>query len=289
MKVLYLALAGGSTDHDNHKYSQIQSWANNLNPNHKVIWIHGDPTVKEAFRNGNDLFLPVMECYENLLAKTVLATKWVLENIEFDYLVRTNTSNYFYFPLVEQYLGRYAHKSLSAGGVIAGGRGTICGEKRNHTYISGAGIFLSHEAAKCLEVMKTNKYEGVPDDVAIGHWLRECDVDLYSIPRNDVTDYRRIKPSPQTRVKSWNHPQFTVERMLQIDEVYSSTNRDDLTTSLRKFLTFELRRAKIERRKSSMIYKTVSCLSYPFLVLLFSRALSHGKNSNQSAQSHDIK
>ena len=182
MRVIYLALAGGSVDHDDHKNSQIATWAHNRDSNTRTIWMHGDPTLDAPKIIGNDLYIPIDEHYENLLAKTLIATRWVIENLDFDFLIRTNTSNYFFHSLVEKLLSNYNPNSPIVAGVIASWRGEIKGTRNRYLYISGAGIYLSNFSAKILCRMNSEEYEGIPDDVAIGHWLQMNKIPFYSIP-----------------------------------------------------------------------------------------------------------
>ncbi len=157
MKVIYLALAGGAPEHDSHKISQMETWASEAESEYRVIWMHGDPTISEPQLRGRDLFLPVQETYENLLEKTLYAIRWIHHNLEFDFLIRTNTSNYFYHPLVLSHLKGYTSNDRVAGGVIAKWRGTISARRKQHTYISGAGIFLSAATTEILSKMNVEE------------------------------------------------------------------------------------------------------------------------------------
>lgn len=249
MRVLYLALAGGSIDHDQHKISQINTWADNSQSAHRVIWMHGNPSLKEPQLLGNDLFLPIEEKYENLLEKTILAVRWALENLEFDYLIRTNTSNYFYSPLVENYLAQLASKQ--AGGVIASWRGMIKETTKSHEYISGAGIFLSRFSTGVLSKIDFAQYEQIPDDVAIGHWLSQNGIEFRSFPRNNITDFKPLWPTVQTRVKSWIHPEITISRMYEIHEIYSTLDSE----LIKQFENNEVNRARNEKKKRAYLLR----------------------------------
>jgi hypothetical protein len=246
VKILYLALAGGSPDHDSHQKSQEETWAQNQEPGVRVIWMHGDENLVNPRIDGNNLYLPVQEQYEKLLEKTILAVNWALENIEFDYLIRTNTSNYFYQPLVRKHLSKFLKTENTAGGVIASWRGLIQGVKKNHSYISGAGIYLSRASTQLLRSMNAKEYTGVPDDVAIGHWLSLNGTKFRPIPRNNVTDFKPIWPSPQIRVKSWKHPEVTCDRMFELDRIYKAATADEIFSSVEDFVSHEKNRCELE-------------------------------------------
>ena len=273
MKILYLALAGGSPDHDSHQESQEETWARNQEPDVRVIWMHGDENLIEPRIDGNNLYLPVQERYENLLEKTILGVNWALENLEFDYLIRTNTSNYFYQPLARMHLGKFLKSENAAGGVIASWRGSIQGVKKNHRYISGAGIFLSRASTQILSSMNANEYSGVPDDVAIGYWLSLNHTKFRPIPRNNVTDFKPIWPSPQIRVKSWKYPEVTCERMFEVDRIYKSATVDEISSAVEEFVSHEKERCTSEKEKKKYLYTFYNVLLGKVIGNLFIRLL----------------
>lgn len=254
MRVIYLALAGGSVNHDDHKISQISTWAQNLDSNARIIWMHGDPALEAPKIIGNDLYIPIDEKYENLLAKTLVAIRWVIENLDFDFLIRTNTSNYFYHALVEKHLSNYNSNSPIVAGVIASWRGKIRGARNRYLYISGAGIYMSNYSAKILSRMNSDEYEGIPDDVAIGYWLKINKIRFYSIPRNNISDFKPIWPTPQTRVKSWNKPKLTCERMHNVHAIYTSRNSESLHENIDKFRRNEISTTEKSKKVNQILF-----------------------------------
>jgi hypothetical protein len=254
MKVLYLALAGGSIDHDHHKNSQIDTWALNNNSHARVIWMHGDPNLVIPKLEGNNLFLPIEEKYENLLEKTLLAVRWVIENIDFDFLIRTNTSNYFHHPLVEKHLSRYKPDSPIVAGVAGTWRGTIKGERNRHSFISGAGIYMSKVSVRTLSLMNANDYKGIPDDVAISHWFKLNKTRFRVIPRNNISDFKPIWPTPQTRVKSWNKPILTCNRMYDVHKIYSSEDGKLLRANIKNFKNREISSVQDSQRLNKFLF-----------------------------------
>jgi hypothetical protein len=252
VKIVYLALAGGSLDHDVHKIAQQQTWASNFEKNYVVIWMHGQPSIDKPTLIGRDLHLPVEEKYENLLQKTLLSINWIVENMDFDILVRTNTSNYFFHPLVVERFKSFSSQDLVAGGVIAQWKGVIKQSKSKHTYISGAGIYLSFASAKRLCEMNHEEFVGVPDDVAIGSYLEKKGVRFFDIARNNITDFKMIWPSPQTRVKSWKNPEVTAQRMHEIHEIYQFKGEKELS----EFSQKEIQRCRLEESKRAILLST---------------------------------
>jgi hypothetical protein len=247
VKILYFALAANAFDHELHKASQVETWAKNINPESRVIWVYGDPSLAGGILVGNDLFLPVAEKYENILEKTILGIKWALDNLEFDYLIRTNTSNYFYDPLVRQHLRKISNSENTIGGVQAQWKGSIFGKRRLHNYISGAGIYMSRLNVGILAHMSSHEYRGIPDDVAIGHFLFSNRAKSKSIPRNDVTDFKPFWPMPQIRVKSWDEGEVTAFRMHEIHRIYWAESDESLKIHLKDFIDKEIIRVRVEK------------------------------------------
>jgi hypothetical protein len=236
--------------------------------------MHGDENLVSPRIDGNNLYLPVQERYENLLEKTIIAVNWALENIEFDYLIRTNTSNYFYQPLVRRHLGKFLKTENTAGGVIASWRGPIRGVKKNHSYISGAGIFLSRASTQILSSMNAKEYTGVPDDVAIGYWLSLNSTKFRPIPRNNVTDFKPIWPMPQTRVKSWEISETTINRMFEIHHLYSASIVPTIRMYLRVFHQNEISRLATSKLRKRIKFKLLMLCLSPITNYIFKRNLS---------------
>jgi hypothetical protein len=240
-------LAANAFGHEIHKTSQAETWANNINPDSRVIWVYGDPSLAEGKLVGNDLFLPVEEKYENILEKTILGINWVLDNLEFDYLIRTNTSNYFYDPLVRKHLRKISDSQMTIAGVQAKWKGSILGKRRFHSYISGAGIYMSRLNVEMLASMQFNKYRNIPDDVAIGHFLFANRARPKSFPRNDVTDFKPLWPTLQTRVKSWGDDLVTTSRMHEVHKIYNAESDESLRIHLKDFIEKEIMRVRVEK------------------------------------------
>ena len=251
MKILYFALAANAFGHELHKASQVKTWANNVNPDSRVIWVYGDPSLAEGKLVGNDLFLPVVEKYENILEKTILGINWALDNLEFDYLIRTNTSNYFYDPLVRKHLQKISNSENTIGGVQAQWKGLIFRKRRFHDYISGAGIYMSRLNVEILARMSSCEYKDIPDDVAIGHFLFANRAKSKSIPRNDVTDFKPLWPMPQIRVKSWDDDEVTAFRMHEIHKIYCAESDVSLKIHLKDFIYKEIIRARIQKPRKA--------------------------------------
>ena len=252
-KVLFLALSGGSADHLNNQKAQEQTWADNRNPSAMTIWMHGKSDIQTPYMEGYNLVLPVAETYENLLHKTILGLKWVLNNIEFEYLVRTNTSNYFSTHLLSNFIDGLNHHREFLCGAMGEWRGNDDQTKIN--FVSGAGIIMPKRTAEKLASLNFNDYLDIPDDVAISMFLNQIGTEFIEARRSNVTDFESIFPCQQTRVKSWIDQEVTRSRMYELHRIYKSKDSQELKNAIREFQELEILRCKYEHPKSRRKFK----------------------------------
>lgn len=238
MKTLFLALSGGVGGHDANEAAQRETWAGHLPSTAEIFWLKGDSGVSNAQINKSlkTITVPVVESYENLLPKTILAISKALEELEFDFLIRTNTSSFFSIELVEKQLTK-----LDQHGVYAGVLGeyfekpTRFVKKDNPiNYISGAGIWMSKDVASELATIDAADYHGLVDDVAIGNFLTGK-FKRQAVPRQNVTDFEPLKPAAHTRVKHWSKDSQTVRRMWDLEQIYESKSAAELEKKLKEF------------------------------------------------------
>ena len=105
------------------------------------------------------------------MIKTILAIKWIIKNLEFDYLIRSNTSSYFQTEYLYNYLCKLPKSNLFGGiKFIHNNFGKL---EKPITFINGAGMYFSKDVVEVLSVMNKDGYHGLPDDVAISAFLKE--------------------------------------------------------------------------------------------------------------------
>lgn len=122
---------------------------------------------------GDCIITRVPESYGNTNAKTIAAFRFVLENCDFDFILRTNSSTY-----VNRQALATAVQRLPDFGYYGGPL-----EKRHGTkYASGMGILLSRDLVAKIAADPDWDY-GVIDDVAIGMSMERMGVPLRPLPR----------------------------------------------------------------------------------------------------------
>ncbi len=177
----------------------------------------GDPSTQEAYLEGPILNLPISEDYENGLERQLLALKWTLENRNFDWLVFSNTSNYFRHSGLTRYV--VSNPSLSVAAVC--GTWEVSGSDAL-TFPSGAGTLMRFEVAKFLTEFPVDVYKEIPNDVAIGKLLSQLGIIVEPMRRVDLTDWNFYEDHFHYRVKHWRFHKVTSFRMEMLYRIEKS-------------------------------------------------------------------
>jgi len=195
---------------------QQKTWAITDKENIKILWVRGAETG-EIFLDSRELYVPVTEKYENILEKTVLATKWISEKYNPDWIVRTNVSTYFDLAKMEKFLAGMQKKKFDLMGYpeVTGRSYSFINER--FCFMSGAGIIFSSKAANHLKSLDCRLYAGVPDDVAISHFFSNSDIKKRFISRSNIGYTRVYFPHWYMRLKSSEDAALTQDRFRLID------------------------------------------------------------------------
>jgi hypothetical protein len=169
-----------------------------------------------------------------IVANTVLAFRHVIENYDFDYLFRTNTSSYVDSAKLLEFL-----ESKERSDVYGGFIGRIC---QDIEFASGAGILLSRDVVKQLCDTKIKWKSGFVDDVALAVALsevREKRMPILSLDRLDIATYSQALSSDPRLIQGNYHfrcktstPDETIKIMHHIHDVKNHANMSDLKPGL---------------------------------------------------------
>lgn len=146
----------------------------------------------EAKIEGNNLWIKnEMSYIPGILEKTVYAFKFFENKLnEYEYIIRTNLSSFYYFPALKALLDSFPKKNLYAG----------CINTRPYpkfpNYVSGAGIYMSPDVCRLIsqksdEILKL-KYQEI-DDVILGKFLNMEGIYPTSSSRFDITKSQELK------------------------------------------------------------------------------------------------
>ena len=221
MRVIFLVIASEDPVHQADLEVQRRTWASSILSDSRVIWLRGSES-NVATMEGDTLYVPCEELYENILEKTIRGIKYVLENFDFDVLVRTNVSTYFDSKRLTLELEKKIYSKTFVGGYVDKSNGGYFDSKRAFEYISGTGIFLSKIAAKSLSKLNPEEFKALPDDVAISHYLSSKGIRLVRMHRNNLASTHFFIPSFFTRAKSSTDSSLAGKRMVLLHEYFTS-------------------------------------------------------------------
>ena len=241
LRLLFLVLAGGGTEHLRDEAAQRETWAGDDSDRHSVIWLRAGERNRFDHES-RTLYVPSNE--GELLKKTVLAVDWALENMEFDAIVRTNVSSFFVIDTLIGKLYMRHFNSNSFGGHLHYKKSPRTDSTGNF-FISGTGIFLGKNAARLLSKIPLKEYESIPDDIAITEYLNDfLDLNIVSIPRLSLSNHHFFFTSCFIRCKSsWNNS-LASKRMRLLNSYFSVEGRLEKTLLVLRIYFFELKSSR---------------------------------------------
>jgi len=109
------------------------------------------------------------------------------QNVEFDYLLRTNLSSFFVYPRLLECLRQYPRQRCYVGHCIPNN------PINSNTFVSGAGFILSRDLVEMIAVESShvigNHFDN--DDVVIGRFLRDRRVVPIHLPQEMILNWKQ--------------------------------------------------------------------------------------------------
>jgi hypothetical protein len=214
MKILILVLSFN----DNAIYSkfyktQKETWDSEKIDGVETFYYFGNSNKNEII--GNDIFVDVNESIHNYGYKTI-NTFELINDLEFDYVFRTNSSSYVDKKMLLEYVETKPKENYYSG---------MIGNYDGINFASGSGYFISKDLIKLVLNQKDNWNHLLIDDVAIAKILFDNNINPYLNERFDVINEIEIPVNFfHYRLKNKNRD-FDVETMYRIkkkkDEVYN--------------------------------------------------------------------
>lgn len=251
-KYIFLILASNDPIHEMDLASQKRTWVRDIQENVSVIWIRGSRFESAVFANST-LYLPCPETFENILLKTVLAINWVLDNLEFDIMIRTNISTYFNLrKLDEEFIGVSPSEDYF-GGYPSFSKQFQFENGQPFEFVSGTGIYLSRKTALKIAKLEPEKYVGVADDVALTHFAKLNSIAITPHLRNNLQSTHIFKDSFQIRLKSSIESSLASKRFDLIWQFHRSGNFFQKIGSILAIVCFELKSIHIRNFREYFI------------------------------------
>lgn len=223
MKILILIIASNQPEHELDLQSQKNTWVKTCSDSVSVIFLRGWDEQRYQFDNGV-LFVPIQETHSNILEKTILGLKYVLHNIDFDVLVRSNVSTYFETNKLIKELSNSKYRGSFVGGYFDKSKDSNFYFKNSFEYISGTGIYLSKDAVKELSNLDSNNYVGISEDLAIFNYLKNSGFRIIRMTRNNLFSTHIFIPTYNIRLKNSFNSQSASQRMLLVHNFFMAKN-----------------------------------------------------------------
>ena len=247
-KTIFLILGSKSPENEADLRMQKETWLQDLLSTQSYLVLRGSDAVLARIEK-DELYLPVIEAYGNILLKTILGMQWALENSNFDVMIRTNVSTYFPPGIVEKVTESLNTESHYFGGYVDQCR--LPGEERNRIteYVAGTGLILSRPTVKILCDMDWSDYHGWPDDLALSMALKGAGILPDKIRRNNLSQLHFFAPAFQIRLKTSSVSFLASQRMRDVHKYFHASGR--LNRILRYLLISvrEIRYALINREE----------------------------------------
>lgn len=121
------------------------------------------------------------ELWSNITLKTLAAMRFALDNFEFDFLLRANSTCYLDLSSLKHYLNKNAESTLYAGPIAKG-----------KEFVSGWGILLSRESVEVLVNSCTRADHRYFDDEAVGKVLKRMNITPQELPFIEIFSNRDL-------------------------------------------------------------------------------------------------
>lgn len=233
---LFMILGSNSPENEADLESQRRTWLKDLSSTQSYLVLRGLPEAPPSLVV-DELFLPVVESYENILSKTILGMKWALQNSNFEILIRTNVSTYFPPHKIEK-----VSRSINKSKLFLGGYVDLCqmpGEnnKAGVEYVAGTGIILTRPTVQMLCDIDWSIYSKLPDDLAISIALRDAGIFPTRFRRNNLSQLHIFIPALQIRLKTSSVSKLASLRM---ENIYRFYHASSVITKLRMYLVIAI-------------------------------------------------
>ena len=231
VKILFLILAGGGSEH---KHDQAIQREYCMQPNLKYanyLYVTGSPG-SSAHILKDQLIVDAED--SDLLKKTIEAVKFSLSHLDFDLIIRTNVSTFFDLRRIPGAWIKIS-ETKSFGGFVELCRDTTM-QKRNFSFVTGTGIFLSKSAAQILITLPLPLELFEQDDVSISRYLLSRYVNLIPIKRTNLSYHHLPFSSTYVRCKSSFNPMLASKRIIYLSQI----SRCKFSLQRLKLLFFEL-------------------------------------------------
>ncbi len=168
-KILFLIQSCNREDFLNEEPIVRETWAKDIVngniTNTRILFYRRSLDGKECIEN-DILYVNESDAYSNTYLKTIAALDYVNKNIDFDYIVRTNTSTYINTEIIVNLINSFSENDNN----IYGTRLIINASSKWYIYLRGNCVIFSKDVSKDIVSSQVSRMLG-PDDSLIGYNL----------------------------------------------------------------------------------------------------------------------
>ena len=264
IKILLLVLSSSTYPSRRNKKTIKKTWGSSLSDNFRIIFYESGEDEKIV---EDTLFVETDTSTKNLGLKLLLALNWCTNNIDYDFIFRTNTSSFVNTMELKNYiLANLIEKEYVYCGIPLVRDYKESDKKIN--FLSGAGIILNKKTVQLILKKKEQWDHNEWEDVSLGKLLGENNIPFTNGKRQDIENnfYNNVidKTNYHYRCRLDNHygyPRFLESVVFaDLNKILKKKNLSTIEVFLKRilFYTFKILRVDSPRFK---IYKAVKLLA----------------------------
>lgn len=176
-KVLIIIIAQKEEPYKTLEYASRNTWASIKHPDMQVLYLHAQPGITPHI-NADELIVNGNEGWLNIGYKTISAYEYCLNNLEFDYVYRTNLSSYVHQEGLYNYVNTCPMDNVYNG---------VVGNHNGTPFASGCGYLISKDLMRYV-VDHRHLWDHVShyDDVSIAKVLQTIPILPTFVQRMDI-------------------------------------------------------------------------------------------------------
>jgi hypothetical protein len=182
IKILILVLSSKTYPSSRNKKAIKKTWGSNLEDNFEIIFYESGETENII---DDTLFVETDTSSKNLGYKLLLALDWCTSNIDYDFILRTNTSSFV--NTIE--LKNFILENLTNKEYVYCGMPLVRDYKETNkkiNFLSGAGIIFNKKTVQLILKKKEQWDHNEWEDVSLGKLLEENNIPFINGRRQDI-------------------------------------------------------------------------------------------------------
>jgi hypothetical protein len=148
--------------------------------NINFFFVEADPNIRPEMEIiGNDIFIKCKETYTpGIFIKTIKALKYINDNYNYDYLIRTNASSFFNIKNMLNYLSNLPKEKYAIGFTL--------NIPKYGNFLHGTSIIITKDISYYLYKYYNKNYLKIADDVLISLILKSQNIKLNILDESKI-------------------------------------------------------------------------------------------------------